>query len=1277
MTPSYKKAVMYLLVLFILPLTALASQQVFNQIYLNPFYLLSTTANQNYTYTVSVTPPSNIYSVQSAIISFDVYLTPTVVFTLFVNDKECNNPTYTVSTTYSGSSQGRIYFDCSNVISKSGTYTVKISATKNTGSMVGWLGVTYTDAPKGDMNLMGTDYNVGERGTIFLQLQNEFGEPVSNGSCVLNVYYPNRYNATHPIWLNQTPMLYLDRGIYYYDFFVPDTAGVYIVTAQCSYIYASSWFYNPDYFPFITGLSPNETVNKGTGFNQPNQVNSFSDWLYDYVDSDANKVVETTFLWKNITNYVNISNLNQVSVYWMGESSKAITLNFYIWNWTGSKYMALPTVSVPITSTTGQEPTGFDVLYSTVIQAGNISNFIYNGQAQVKMNASSGTGFRLLTNWLNIKLDAPATSIVDVKGNSEIKVFSPYGTDTTVVTLGDKNFDTKYFDGSPFEYYEGTMWHNITVLSQSVQNGFDTEFSFTTPYKIDCTALIEFEKWNGTAWKDAMGDIQHMRYGGGTEDCSVTVDITVDIIGTYHYRVNYDNYQKWQVLWDYSYINDTYNLLSHPTCQYYFNLYGYTPTVPILYSTTVSTTPILNYCHRLEDDYYWANDYYTGSLSAVPEEYESYIIEMDYYYESFFRKTATVWEMYTKEYGVNATASQVAQSVWNFANRNLTYYNQSVSQTMQDCLKDGTCPNWWINLTLLNLSNTNTLFYNLIHSILNNQSQAYQELLLIHNNQTVWFSFLNTTITQMNNNIAQNFTVVEAQQQWVLNNLSYWFPYLSSALSTLPTLVWQYPTRNLTYVDWVTGSLYVWNSTQRQLTYYNQSIAQNIADCLNSGVCTGWWINGHFVNLSNQTAEMYGLVQVINGTQNYWFVNISTDLNLARAESLLYFQSLNETITAGFSNVLGNLSGMPQILAFLDSLNQSVDDLTINISYYFPLFDGLLVNISQNQQYYYPLFNALLYNILTNQTISFAEFHDSLVDIMQNQSYYYPMFAGNFSNLTANEMLIISLLYAMGGGSHGNATIADCQISNTAPVCNDIVRFSCNITSGSVISSVVYTIGGVNYAPTANGSIYYIDLNYSGSYQYPQTYTWTFVTVTDAHSDVTTYAPNLDLIYTCVNTEGQLYCYHNEEPFLKQKIPFTERDKIAWLCYLNRSEADCVSEVYQGTALLQTNPEPTYIEGEGMVSTYRVNPTVYPEHYFQAWFNKKNLIADMPFNFTVRCNDGYSTLVYSDIVTPTYKSLVGTAYAFVWAKQNMALLLFIFIAVLFLILIIRMAVGRR
>lgn len=55
---------------------------------------------------------------------------------------------------------------------------------------------------------------------------------------------------------------------------------------------------------------------------------------------------------------------------------------------------------------------------------------------------------------------------------------------------------------------------------------------------------------------------------------------------------------------------------------------------------------------------------------------------------------------------INIDYNQIAAFVWNYTSRNLTYYNQSVAENIQACLRDSQCSDWWINTTLSQTNNT-------------------------------------------------------------------------------------------------------------------------------------------------------------------------------------------------------------------------------------------------------------------------------------------------------------------------------------------------------------------------------------------------------------------------------------------------------------------------------------------------------------------------------------------------------------------------------------------
>ena len=219
--------------------------QTYSQIYLNPFYKTNMKQDTNYTYTLSINPPDGLNEVKSSIISFNIYLVPPVTFNLLINGKSCNNPSFTVDAQHSSSGQGRINFDCKNLINKTGEYNLTIQSSKETGAITGWLELTYTNKPMGTAELSGTEYQIGDVATLFLQLKDNQGLPIDDGVCYLDVYYPYSYNSSHAEMINNAPMTYKEEGIYYYDLIIPDYTGVYMATATCGYVMNNIWVYDP------------------------------------------------------------------------------------------------------------------------------------------------------------------------------------------------------------------------------------------------------------------------------------------------------------------------------------------------------------------------------------------------------------------------------------------------------------------------------------------------------------------------------------------------------------------------------------------------------------------------------------------------------------------------------------------------------------------------------------------------------------------------------------------------------------------------------------------------------------------------------------------------------------------------------------------------------------------------------------------------------------------------------------------------------------------------
>lgn len=229
-----QKGILIVLVLFLtmlVPVVNSDSTQQFNKIYLSPFYRQAMNGNVPYSYSFTLQPIDKVADVKSALVTYQVWLNPTVEFFLTVNGEQCNNPSFEVHTTYAGAGEGTVFFDCSNIINKAGTYDVVLTPDDDTGAITGWVDLVYESNPAKISFVGGTEYypsnNTNETATVFIQVI-ENDAYVDNASCITTVFHPNGTKI-----LEDSPLLFVDQGIYRRDFPIPEDLGVYPISIQC------------------------------------------------------------------------------------------------------------------------------------------------------------------------------------------------------------------------------------------------------------------------------------------------------------------------------------------------------------------------------------------------------------------------------------------------------------------------------------------------------------------------------------------------------------------------------------------------------------------------------------------------------------------------------------------------------------------------------------------------------------------------------------------------------------------------------------------------------------------------------------------------------------------------------------------------------------------------------------------------------------------------------------------------------------------------------------
>jgi len=414
-----KKIAIFLSFFLLLIPAALATQpqQATNRIPIYPLYRESMASNTNYTYTMAINPPDGISSVITAIIFFNAQINgQSQNFTLWVNGQPCNTPFYYIATAFSTAGNTQFYFDCSNRITQAGNYTITLRSAVVTGVVSGWLDLTYMNNPKMENLLVsGTEYQTGESATIFLQLKDSQGTPINDGQCYLDVYYPSYGNLSHPILYNDIGMLYKNdsNGIYYFDMVIPNVTGVYMLGASCAYSYDVNWIYPLE----ETVKKPTRTVTTGTFSGDTLVLNSFEDNQF----TSCASVSKTCDAYYDF-NTTEISNITNLSIYFMGETDKITTMTMMVWNWTSSSWITLPNTLTFAPTTTPTFPIGLgEMLTNNIVPSNHTINYTTKN-VRIRLYTTGANSINEWDNWLSLKFLTQEGQIQELKGSGELHV---------------------------------------------------------------------------------------------------------------------------------------------------------------------------------------------------------------------------------------------------------------------------------------------------------------------------------------------------------------------------------------------------------------------------------------------------------------------------------------------------------------------------------------------------------------------------------------------------------------------------------------------------------------------------------------------------------------------------------------------------------------------------------------------------------------------------------------------------------------------------------------
>jgi hypothetical protein len=642
--------VLSLVLLLVLPiLTFVSAEQInsptqnYNKIYLNPFYTNNIAQYQKYNFNVTINPQDKIGKVISALLTFHTYARPTVAYNLTVNNQWCNNRWYNISTTDAGAAMADLFFDCSNIITKAGTYNISLWSNKAGGATTAWLDLVYSSNPAGAVTIHGTEYSNDHTAKVWLQLLDADGEYVIDGVCYADIYTPDGEEL-----IEQSLMLNMEHdGIYYLDYALTDLIeGVYPAIARCYYEAIQTYNYALNTFVI------NGTLNAGTVANTyaiDTVVLRFKEKDVKVPAPERDRIsVGLNFTNGSICN-VTEELLTGISIRTVAKFDSAVNddITLSVWNYTSSSWVNLPN----------------KILEGAAFR--DVSNS-FSTNNLTKLGLVNGSGSNLVLRYTDTELaDAGGESNLDidyatvsceqlanpewqeVKGSSEIHITIPEGTEQYIEEslCGELTIDG--FESACAEFINNLSYWNRTwgyiYDKVTYYNSYNSEISDTAIYTTllgqDCTSILDItETRNGTTSSIIDETIMSL---GDKENCIIKIPINfTSDENDFYIEIYQDNYMKWEI----QRIDDLINYYRMPIEDFCADVETQSneefviPLDDLGGETDISQiyidNPIYLGCYRTLDDLYWYDYYYNESLEInVSEAYESLLYTSRYYYE--------------------------------------------------------------------------------------------------------------------------------------------------------------------------------------------------------------------------------------------------------------------------------------------------------------------------------------------------------------------------------------------------------------------------------------------------------------------------------------------------------------------------------------------------------------------------------------------------------------------------------------------------------------------
>lgn len=829
--------------------------QQYNKIFLSPFYVENLVAGNTYNFTANINPPDKVSSIVTAIISFNAQINgQSQNFTLLVNNQSCVPSSYYIATAFSTTGNVQFSFDCSNRINVSGRYNITLKSAVNTGSISGWMDLTYQNNPKGTLDLFGTEYFVGQQGKLWLQLLDANRSYITSGVCYLDVYTPT--NTQYVEGAVMTNMLH--DGIYYYDFNpIPETEGVYPAIAKCYYSVGTTYHFG------TTIQMINGTLDGGSLDNTQVLDGSYM------LTTESPAGVNPRRYWAeiNFSNGGRICNtsellLSGILIDWTGRWNSNVgadDITISIYNYSSSTWINLS--NKIIGAGTGVKTVSNSLLTTNLTKAGLVNSTGSNLRLRfldtnVTDTASTGMDYDYLSVGC-IELLSPVYE--EVKGSSEMHISNPSSWTLNITsTVNETNIAntvwnttnrnlTYYPDNTNYSLISATIWNYSGTVSNNILSQFANSIwsIFNSTYNF--ISLI-----TESVWTRANRNLTYY------EDVTNYTKINSELP---YYVWNYSDKQLTQFNFDV--VNES------QVAEYVWGYINRSLTQDVAYEVWnyAGRNLTYEYINNISAQEIW--EYVNRSLTSnddIAQAVWVYNNRTLTYYELSNLSASDIWN-----YANRNLTQDVSGEVWAYANKTLTYYPDVTNYTL---INDGVWNNPVRNLTYYP---DNTINYTAISdAVWTNLNRSLTEFNFDVVNESeisdaVW-SNINRTLTEYPE--LNETQIANAVWNSVSRNLTYYEVNNLSAEN-----VWNYASRNLTYEQVNNLSAQeIWEYTTRELTYYpaiNFTLENVTTDDIAEAV---WNYNGtiHQNILSQFSEKVLCVIQnLLNQNNEDWGVDIS------------------------------------------------------------------------------------------------------------------------------------------------------------------------------------------------------------------------------------------------------------------------------------------------------------------------------------------------------------------------------------------------------------------